>query len=140
MTIQLSVLIWTVICFCVFMLVLDRLLFRPLLRFMDRRREKMECADLLEKQRLRREAAARLEAEAAEKKRLEALELRKDRERLKAQYEERLRALASSLENDAVTKRAEFEAEAARMEETVSSSLDGCLAAYLDKLASYGEL
>ena len=140
MTIQLSVLIWTVICFCVFMLVLDRLLFKPLLRFMDRRKEKMECADLLEKQRMRQEAAARLEAEAAEKRQLEAQEFRKNQERLKTEYDERLRALASSLENDAVTKRAEFEAEAARMEEAVSASLDGHLAAYLDKLASYGEL
>lgn len=40
MTIQPSVLIWTIINFCLFMLVADRLLFRPILAFMDKRREK----------------------------------------------------------------------------------------------------
>ena len=42
MTIQLSVTIWTVICFAALMVILDRLLFRPLLDFMDRRREKID--------------------------------------------------------------------------------------------------
>lgn len=40
MAIQPSVLIWTIINFCLFMLVADRLLFRPILAFMDKRREK----------------------------------------------------------------------------------------------------
>ena len=38
MTIQPSVLLWTIICFCLLMLILDRLLFRPMLAFMDKRR------------------------------------------------------------------------------------------------------
>ncbi len=42
MTIQISVLIWTIICFCVLALVLDRLLFRPVLSFMHERRRRME--------------------------------------------------------------------------------------------------
>lgn len=44
MTIQISVTIWTILCFLALMLILDRLLFRPLLTFMDQRREKIDGA------------------------------------------------------------------------------------------------
>ena len=44
MSIQPSVLIWTVICFCLLMLILDRLLFRPMLKFMDERQAKIDLA------------------------------------------------------------------------------------------------
>ncbi len=41
MTIQPSVLIWTVICFCILMLILNNLLFKPMLKIIDERREKI---------------------------------------------------------------------------------------------------
>lgn len=44
MTIQVSVIVWTVICFIALALILDRLLFRPMLSFMDSRREKIDRA------------------------------------------------------------------------------------------------
>lgn len=44
MTIQISVTIWTVLCFLALMVILDRLLFRPILSFMDKRREKIDGA------------------------------------------------------------------------------------------------
>ena len=44
MTIQISVTIWTIICFVLLMLILHNLLFKPLLRVMDARREKIENA------------------------------------------------------------------------------------------------
>ncbi len=44
MTIQLPVLLWTVISFCLFALILDRLLFKPLLAFMDQRQARIEAA------------------------------------------------------------------------------------------------
>jgi len=43
-TIQVSVLIWTIICFCLMMLILNRFLFKPLLAVMDARRDKIEQA------------------------------------------------------------------------------------------------
>jgi len=43
-TIQVSILLWTILCFVALMLVLNRLLFRPLLGFMDKRREKIDGA------------------------------------------------------------------------------------------------
>lgn len=85
MTIQVSVLIWTVICFCVLMLILNRLLFKPLLAFMDERsariRRAKEKKALREKTLADREAQreaekeqARLAADAQAKAVLEAAE------------------------------------------------------------------
>ncbi len=74
MNIQLSVVIWTVICFSVLMLILHNLLFKPVLLLFDRRREKIEAADKKRAQ----DERARLEYQSAlESKRAEALERQK---------------------------------------------------------------
>ncbi|MBO5231714.1 MAG: hypothetical protein J6B88_03730 [Clostridia bacterium] len=44
MTIQLSVTVWTVICFVLLMLILHNLLFKPVLAVMDKRNKKIEGA------------------------------------------------------------------------------------------------
>lgn len=44
MNIQISVIIWTVICFVALMLILRNLLFKPLLEVMDKRKERLENA------------------------------------------------------------------------------------------------
>ena len=44
MNIQLSVTIWTVICFVLLMLILRNLLFKPVLRVMDARKERIDKA------------------------------------------------------------------------------------------------
>lgn len=44
MTIQLSVTIWTIICFVLLMLILNFLLFKPVLKVMDERRARIEKA------------------------------------------------------------------------------------------------
>ncbi len=44
MTVQISITVWTILCLVALMLILDRLLFRPLLSFMDKRREKIDQA------------------------------------------------------------------------------------------------
>lgn len=49
MTIQVSVIIWTVICFLVLMLILKNWLFKPVLKVLDDRRERLEAARLKEK-------------------------------------------------------------------------------------------
>lgn len=59
MNLQPSVIIWTVICFLLMMLVLDRLLFRPVLKILDERQRQLEeaqrkkeaCEKLAEEQR-----------------------------------------------------------------------------------------
>ena len=71
MSIQISVTLWTVICFVALMLLLDRLLFRPLLRLMDERREKIDAARRVREElsRAREEALrAREEEDAAARK------------------------------------------------------------------------
>lgn len=45
MTIQPSIIIWTVICFLLLMVILKNLLFTPVLRMLDSRKEKVEAAD-----------------------------------------------------------------------------------------------
>jgi len=44
MNIQLSVTVWTVICFIVLMIILRNLLFKPVLKVMDERRERIKNA------------------------------------------------------------------------------------------------
>ena len=71
MSIQISVTIWTILCFIALMLVLDRLLFRPLLGFMDKRREKIDGAKQARQTALREreeELRRREEEHAAAKK------------------------------------------------------------------------
>ena len=68
LTIQPSVFIWTLICFCLLMLILHRLLFRPMLSFMDARRARIDraAARQEENRRLRTEAQAAVEARLQE--------------------------------------------------------------------------
>ena len=44
MNIQLSVIVWTVICFVLLRLILKNLLFKPVLQVIDSRREKIDAA------------------------------------------------------------------------------------------------
>ncbi len=76
MTVQISVTLWTIICFVLLMLILHNLLFKPVLRVLDARREKIEnaAAKKAEWERTEREHAAMLadmrESAAAEQQRL----------------------------------------------------------------------
>lgn len=44
MTIQLSVTVWTIICFLLLMVILNKLLFKPVLEVMDKRKERIKNA------------------------------------------------------------------------------------------------
>lgn len=44
MTIQIPILLWTVICFVLFVLIVNNFLFKPLLAVMDKRQEKIQKA------------------------------------------------------------------------------------------------
>ena len=68
MTIQLSVLVWTIICFVLLMLILHHLLFQPVLKVMDDRKARIQSAakKKAEHERLTEQNAAALrEREAA---------------------------------------------------------------------------
>lgn len=95
MSIQISVTVWTVICFVVLMLVLKNLLFKPVLELMDKRAKRIDDANQLEKK------AKELEKEhdlALEQKRAELVEKQKADVRAAA---ERIRADSKKQIDDA---------------------------------------
>ena len=54
MTIQISIAIWTVICFILLMIILRNFLFKPVLKDLDDRRQRLENARLKEKEQIRK--------------------------------------------------------------------------------------
>ncbi len=122
MTIQPSVAIWTVICFCALYLILKNLLFRPVLKLMDEREKKIgdaarekEDARIRAEEKQRLAAAARKEAEeralAERQEKTEALrtEMKKQLEDAKAEHFAKVEAfrLNTEAEFDAEMKEAE---------------------------------
>jgi len=114
MNIQISVTLWTIICFVALMLILNNLLFKPVLRVMDARREKIEgaaakkarweeaeqehAAMLLEK-----EAAFRSARERQIKDEIEAIRA-ESRRSVECAKEERLRLMDEFRENAEVER------------------------------------
>lgn len=136
MQLQPSVIIWTVICFLLFMLVVDRLLFRPLLKHMDGRRERIARAGekraALERELEDERLTRKLEAEAA-RARAEA-EARAELERAKAECEAELNAYAEELALYEKDMTAQAAAADAHDRELIIDALDGMAAEYADKL------
>lgn len=54
MTIQISIAIWTVICFILLMIILRNFLFKPVLKVLDDRKQRLENARLKEKDQIRK--------------------------------------------------------------------------------------
>lgn len=75
MNIQLSVSIWTVICFCLLMLILQNGVFKPVLKVLDARRDKLAAAREKKQEMLRLEQE---NAEFYEQQRAEYLRRRKE--------------------------------------------------------------
>ncbi len=136
LNIQPSLIIWTVICFGLLMLVLDRLLFRPLLKLMDERKERAESAR-------RRAGEAKLALEARESEL--ALSREAERQRLlKEAYEKaeafrrdseaELRALSRELEERVARNREEAAKLTDEALADVSASLDGFASDYAQML------
>lgn len=104
MNIQLSVALWTIICFCLAMLILNKLLFKPLLQVMDARQEKIDRA--------RGKQKAHMEAYEQELKALEeAREAEKQQKILQAAA-----ALQASQEQTGLDLAAQRQADAAEIE------------------------
>ena len=129
MTIQPSVLVWTVICFCLLWLILRNLLFRPMLRFMDERNARIARAEAkkhADEQRLAEAEAAEAEARAAaEAERAEA------RKKNRAEAEHAAAASVAEAQKAAFAEKEACRAVLADEKVTVSEALD----ARLDALA-----
>lgn len=116
MTIQISVLLWTIICFCLMMLILNKLLFKPLLSFMDARNDRIQRAKL-RKQEFEQarqnalEAHSKAESEFRQEKAREAAEavasLQETQDRILAAARERQEAALAAYDQELAS---EFEA------------------------------
>ena len=102
MNIQVSVMVWTVICFLLLVLILKKLLFDPMLRMMDARGERIEAAKQRHEEKLRTEEAAR--AAAAEAFRRESVQAKNDAERMivqeRGRADEQLEKIRSEEQNE----------------------------------------
>lgn len=113
MTIQISLVIWTIIGFTVLAFVLNRFLFKPMLKVMDDRNEKIKAAEAEKQAELERREktlqAMELSNRAREQEALKAAEKEVDAEHKKteailaekkAEYDEALEKLRQDYEND----------------------------------------
>ena len=129
MSISIPDLIWTIICFLLFMLVLNGLLIKPVLKTMDARKERIRRA---------RESSAERGAEAKEAARLNEERALEERERAAAEA----RALAASEAERARNELEAFSSELERKEKeriealgALGAETDGALAASMDRMA-----
>ena len=139
MNIQPNILIWTILCFCAFMLILWRLLLRPLLRFMDARDERIAHARKLDKSAQRAEEKARREAELQLALRRRAEDRRRELQAQREAGEAELNAQALAFRQDTERQRKELEAEATALVPELATSLQAHVDAFTEKLVSYGE-
>ncbi len=139
MTIQVNVLIWTVLCFCAFMLILWRLLLKPLLSFMDARNARIAHARSLDKTAEEEQRKALAEAQrlaeirqrsASRKQAIQAL-----REESTAERESREKRYLQETKK----RREELEAEASELVPDLAVSLKDHVDAFTDKLMAFGE-
>ena len=140
MSINLPDLIWTVICFLLFMLVLNGLLLKPVLRVMDARNDRIARAKALdEKRRADAEEALRLaEERSREARERAALEekaaLNAGSERARAELE----AYALALEEKEKESAGALGALAEETDAVLKASMDEMAEAFKNKLISGG--
>ena len=138
MTIQPSVIIWTVICFCLLMLILDRLLFRPILKFMDARQEKI---DLAAKKRERdqqalAEANAALEERSRRNAELTASRVREECAAARAAADLELAEARKRSAQETETKKAEITEESRTFDRNLENGLEALAQAFVAKFVS----
>ena len=130
MSIDISVLIWTVICFLVLMFALTKLLFKPLLKVMHERQEKIASGIAAGEQAEAELEKRRLEHEE-ELERLKAEQERELEEKLARVREESAR-LAAETEKQTVLGQERYDAELKEQEQALTEQLrDG-----VERLAS----
>lgn len=136
MTIQLPVLVWTVVCFVGVMLILHHLLFKPVLRVMDARRERIEKAagKKAEYEKLATESAAQWKEQQAA---FLAAEQKRQREEAEAVRESGKKAIESARE-EKLRARDDFsmetEAEHARILEALEVHADALAAVLAESI------
>ncbi len=138
MTIQLSVLIWTVITFCLFIVVINRLLFKPMLAFMDKRQARIDQAmqKKLEYDRMLADAEQQLENFCAEESRHCAQLAKDELDRAHVDAEEIIGEAMRLRMRNISERRAELGIEHHEIEEILDARVEELAAAYISTLVS----
>lgn len=136
MNIQLSISIWTVICFILLMLILHFWLLKPLLQLMDKRQARIDAA------KAEKEARAQMEQEQAEallllQKEQKAAQKKQFRQQIEAVRAENKKAIDQARENRLEvldTFRAETKAERAAILDKLSAHSEELAKSFADSL------
>ena len=138
MTIQPSILIWTLISFALLMLILDRLLFRPMLSFMDARNERIEAA--MQKKEADAHALSEAEAELAARREQALIRTAEIAETEIADAKVRAKRMIAKAEADRETRmevcRNEITLKSRELETGLENGIDRLAKAFADKLVS----
>lgn len=138
MTIQLPVLLWTVITFCLFAFVINKLLWKPMLAFMDQRQARIDAATQkkAEYDRALAETEQKLADFRAEESR-HAAQCAKDELDLARRDAETLLEEAAAVRMRKISEqKAELGIEHHEIEETLEEHVEKLAAAYISTLVS----
>ena len=138
MTVQVPVLVWTVICFGALILILNHLLFKPMLAFMDRRAERI--AKAAEKAAENRRALTEAEEELTrfreeEKRHCEAL-TEKALSDARREADELVNGAAQKNADRLLARREELSAEAERIGSALDEKTEELARAWLTSLTN----
>lgn len=139
MNIQLSVSIWTVICFCLLMLILNNGVFKPVLKVLDSRREKLANA------RAKQQEMLRLEQEHAElykQQREEYLQMKKEEtkavvEKIHSDEKTEIKSAQSKSVEDIDAYKLELERECANAVAGISPKMKEAAGIFARKIISH---
>ena len=140
MDIKLSDIIWTIILFGLFTLVLNRLLIKPVLGFMDERKRRMDEAHTRAESRRAELSAARERAlaEQEDRRREEAKESERRLAEASNEYSEELKRLSAELSEKEARSRAELPSLERSADEALDNAMDDLVDAFTEKLISSG--
>lgn len=122
MTIEPSLIVWTVLCFLALVLILKKLLFQPMLTFMDTRNTKIEAA-----RKAKEDARTEYEAEArhlADERAAQEAQLRQSGAEALEQAQEELRRETTQKRAEAAQRLAENRAALAEESERITRELE----------------
>lgn len=122
MTIEPSLIVWTVLCFFALMLILKKLLFQPMLTFMDTRNAKIEAA-----RKAKEDARTEYEAEVrrlADERAAQEAQLRQSDAEALEQAQEELRRETTQKRAEAAQRLAENRAALAEESERITRELE----------------
>ena len=138
MTVQFPILLWTVINFCLLMLILNHFLFKPMLAFMDKRQEKIERAARKKEEydRALAEANTALAAFRAEEERHLAEHIQKEIADAKKDAEDLITITHRKQNQNLDLHVAELELESQKIEKVMDTRLEELAELYVSTLLS----